>query len=171
MQNSHLCIKGWRPHGKNVFRHSSNFWSGCGHRSGLMMRIIRAAGLNGSPLIGSQPLLSRLMRMHRYGLSRSSGLDRLPLHRARSHQFKNLFRQLMYVLSQAIAEEAWRNVSPRLITAQAIRASLFATATVTTRAGRLSSNALSGISHVFRKECRFAIGILDGIRCHLAGEI
>jgi hypothetical protein len=82
-----------------------------------MMRIIRAAGLNGSPLIGSQPLLSRLMRMHRYGLSRSSGLDRLPLHRVRSHQFKNLFRQLMYVLSQAIAEEAWRNVSPRLITA------------------------------------------------------
>lgn len=107
-----------------------------------MVRIIRAAGLNGSPLIGSQPLLSRLMRMHRYGLSRSSGLDQLPLHRVRSHQFKNLFRQLMHVLSQAIAEEAWRNVSPRLITAQAIRASLFATATVTTRAGRLSSNAL-----------------------------
>ena len=43
---------------------------------------------------------------------------------------------------QAIAEAAWRNVSPRLITAQAMRASLFATATVTTRAGRLARNAL-----------------------------
>jgi hypothetical protein len=95
-----------------------------------------------SPLIGSQPLLSRLMRMHRYGLSRSSGLDRWPLHRVRSHQFKNLFQQRMHVVFQAIADEAWRNVSPRLITAQAIRASLFATATVTTRAGRLSSNPL-----------------------------
>ena len=102
----HTIIDGWRPHGKNLFRRSSNFWSGCGHRSGLMVRIIRAAGLNGSPLIGSQPLLSRLMRMHRYWLSRSSGLDRLPLHRVRSHQFKSLFRQLLHVLFQATAEEA-----------------------------------------------------------------
>ena len=44
--------------------------------------------------------------------------------------------------SQAIAEAAWRNVPPRLMMAHAIRASLLATATVTTRAGRLASNAL-----------------------------
>ena len=43
---------------------------------------------------------------------------------------------------QAIAEGTWRNVSPRLITAQAMRASFLAIATVTTRAGRFASNAL-----------------------------
>jgi hypothetical protein len=36
----HTIIDGWRPHGKNFFRHNGSFWSGCGHRSGLMVRII-----------------------------------------------------------------------------------------------------------------------------------
>lgn len=43
---------------------------------------------------------------------------------------------------QAAADKVWLNIVPRLMTAQAIRASLLATATVTTRAGRLASSAL-----------------------------
>lgn len=96
---------------RTFFRRSSNFWSGCGHRSGLMVRIIRAAGLNGSPLIGSQPLLSRLMRMHRYGLSPSSGLDRLPLHRVRSHQFK---KSIPAAFARVVSGDCRRGLAERL---------------------------------------------------------
>ena len=39
LTRSHLCIDGWRPHGKNFFRLNGNKQSGCGHRSGLMVRI------------------------------------------------------------------------------------------------------------------------------------
>jgi len=44
---------------------------------------------------------------------------------------------------QAMPSDLWRNDPPRRMIAQTIRASLFATATVTTRAGLRASNAFT----------------------------
>ena len=52
----HTIIGGWRPHGKNFFDVLATWWSGCGHRSGLIEADSWSAGPNGSPRIGSQPL-------------------------------------------------------------------------------------------------------------------
>lgn len=86
--------------------------------------------------------MARLMRMHRYGLSRSSvstGCHYVVV--ALTNSIISL-QQLTFfpfpaASAYAMAEASWRNVSPRLITTHAILAILLATAIVTTRAGRL----------------------------------
>jgi hypothetical protein len=138
---AHLCIGGWRPHGKNFFRSNSNKQSGCGHRSGLIEADQMSAGLNGSPLDRVPATRVALgahaqVRVSPINGSRPAAITSSSLSPIR--QISRHSRQLA-LNRQAIAEETWRNVSPRRITAQAMRASLFATATVTTRAGRLAS--------------------------------
>lgn len=44
------------PAWQELFRRSDNWWSGCGHRSGLIEADSWSAGSNGSPRIESQPL-------------------------------------------------------------------------------------------------------------------
>jgi len=141
LTRSHLCICGWRPHGKNFFDVLATCWSGCGHWSGLIEADRMSAGLNGSPLIGP----SHCWRA--WCASTGSGF---PHHRVSTgYHYVDfaLTNSLAHSGSwlprdQATADDAWRNVSPRDITAQTIRASLFATATVTTGAGRRANSAL-----------------------------
>ena len=64
--------------GVRMARTFSTFWRPDGRGAVIGPASFKAdslsAGSNGSPRIGSQPLLTRLMRMHRFGVSQCSVL-------------------------------------------------------------------------------------------------
>lgn len=139
------------PAWQELFRRLCNFWSGCGHRSGLVeadqcpraRMVVRRSESSHSHALNAHAQA----RIFRSLVSTDCHYVVVALTNSENLLHSRIFHALISALScsillQAITEAAWRKLSPGLMIAHAMRAILLATATVTTRAGRRCNSAL-----------------------------
>jgi hypothetical protein len=110
---------------------------------GSLCAAVMTAGPDGSPRTRSHTLFSRSKAPHKLRVVPVLGFDRLPSRRRRPSQLDSALSSRLPCLSGGRGLKATETLaSAQLSAAQAMRASLLATATVTTRAGRRTRRLL-----------------------------